>query len=96
MDRSTGPIAKSWANRDIQRTTSENISMKIQIIRGTVANGGPVRVGQVISVDPKEANQLVNMGKAVVYENRAKGLDEAEAPPVTTRTTKTARKPKAK
>jgi len=96
VDRSTGPIAKSWANRDIQRTTSENISMKIQIIRGTVANGGPVRVGQVISVDPKEAQQLVNMGKAVVYENRAKGLDEAEAPPVTTRTTKTARKPKAK
>jgi len=94
MDRSTGPIAKSWANRDIQRTTSENISMKIQIIRGTVANGGPVRVGQVISVDPKEAQQLVNMGKAVVYENRAKGLDEAEAPPVTTRTTRTARKPK--
>ena len=70
--------------------------MKIQIIRGTVAAGGPVRVGQVISVDPTEANQLVNMGKAVVYENRAKGLDEAEAPPVTTRTTKTARKPKAK
>ena len=96
MDRSTGPIAKSWANRDIQRTTSENISMKIQIIRGTVANGGPVRVGQVISVDPKEAQQLIGMGKAVVYENRAKGLDEAEAPPVTTRTTKTARKPKAK
>jgi len=70
--------------------------MKIQIIRGTVAAGGPVRVGQVISVDPTEANQLINMGKAVVYENRAKGLDEAEAPPVTTRTTKTARKPKAK
>jgi len=68
--------------------------MKIQIIRGTVAAGGPVRVGQVISVDPTEANQLINMGKAVVYENRAKGLDEAEAPPVTTRTTKTARKPK--
>jgi hypothetical protein len=96
MDRSTGPVAKSWANRDLQRTTSEDIRMKIQIIRGTVANGGPVRVGQVISVDPKEAQQLVNMGKAVVYENRAKGLDEAEAPPVTTRTTKTARKPKAK
>ena len=70
--------------------------MKIQIIRGTVANGGPVRVGQVISVDPTEANQLINTGKAVHYENRAKGLDEAEAPPVTTRTTKTARKPKAK
>ena len=70
--------------------------MKIEIVRGTVANGGPVRVGQVISVDPKEAQQLVNMGKAVVYENRAKGLDEAEAPPVTTRTTKTSRKPKAK
>ena len=70
--------------------------MKIQIIRGTVANGGPVRVGQVISVDPTEANQLINMGKAVVYENRAKGLDEAEAPPVTTRTTKTARKPRVK
>ena len=68
--------------------------MKIQIIRGTVAAGGPVRVGQVISVDPTEANQLINMGKAVVYENRAKGLNEAEAPPVTTRTTKTARKPK--
>jgi len=96
MDRSTGPVAKSWANRDLQRTTSEDIRMKIQIIRGTVANGGPVRVGQVISVDPKEANQLIGMGKAVVYENRAKGLDEAEAPPVTTRTTKTARKPKAK
>jgi len=96
MDRSTGPVAKSWANRDLQRTTSENISMKIQIIRGTVANGGPVRVGQVISVDPKEANQLIGMGKAIIYENRAKGLDEAEAPPVTTRTTKTARKPKAK
>ena len=94
MDRSTGPVAKSWANRDLQRTTSEDIRMKIQIIRGTVANGGPVRVGQVISVDPKEANQLIGMGKAVVYENRAKGLDEAEAPPVTTRTTKTARKPK--
>jgi len=70
--------------------------MKIQIIRGTVANGGPVRVGQVISVDPTEANQLINMGKAVVYENRAKGLEPEEAPPVTTRTTKTARKPKAK
>lgn len=70
--------------------------MKIQIIRGTVANGGPVRVGQVISVDPTEANQLINMGKAVVYENRAKGLDKSEDPPVTTRTTKTARKPKAK
>jgi len=70
--------------------------MKIQIIRGTVANGGPVRVGQVISVDPTEANQLVSMGKAVVYENRAKGLEPEEAPPVTTRTTKTARKPKAK
>jgi len=94
MDRSTGPIAKSWANRDLQRTTSEDIRMKIQIIRGTVANGGPVRVGQVISVDPTEANQLINMGKAIVYENRAKGLDKSEAPPVTTRTTKTARKPK--
>jgi len=53
-----------------------------------------VRVGQVISVDPTEANQLINMGKAIIYENRAKGLDEAEAPPVTTRTTRTARKPK--
>ena len=94
MDRSTGPVAKSWANRDLQRTTSEDIRMKIQIIRGTVANGGPVRVGQVISVDPTEANQLINMGKAIVYENRAKGLDQSEAPPVTTRTTKTARKPK--
>ena len=52
--------------------------MKIQIIRGTVANGGPVRVGQVISVDSTEANQLISMGKAVFYENRAKGLDEAE------------------
>lgn len=68
--------------------------MKIQIIRGTVANGGPVRVGQIISVDPKEASQLIGMGKAVVYENRAKGLEPEEAPPVTTRTTKTARKPK--
>ena len=68
--------------------------MKIEIVRGTVANGGPVRVGQVISVDPKEAQQLINMGKAVVYENRAKGLEPEEAPPVTTRTTKTARKPK--
>lgn len=70
--------------------------MKIQITRGTVANGGPVRVGQIISVDPKEASQLIGMGKAVVYENRAKGLEPEEAPPVTTRTTKTARKPKAK
>ena len=94
MDRSTGPVAKSWANRDLQRATSENIRMKIQIIRGTVANGGPVRVGQVISVDPKEASQLIGMGKAIIYENRAKGLEPEEAPPVTTRTTKTARKPK--
>jgi len=46
--------------------------MKIQIIRGTVANGGPVRVGQVISVDPKEAQQLVNMGKAVVTKTEPK------------------------
>ena len=88
--------AESSKSDCVQRTTSKDFPMKIQIIRGTVANGGPVRVGQVISVDPKEANQLIGMGKAVVYENRAKGLDEAEAPPVTTRTTKTARKPKAK
>ena len=94
MDRSKRLNAESSKSDCLQRTTSENISMKIQIIRGTVAAGGPVRVGQVISVDPTEANQLINMGKAVVYENRAKGLDEAEAPPVTTRTTKTARKPK--
>jgi hypothetical protein len=37
--------------------------MKIQIIRGTVANGGPVRVGQIISVDPKEASQLIGTAR---------------------------------
>lgn len=69
--------------------------MRIKIIRGTVAAGEPVRVGQVVSLDPKEANQLINMGKAVAYEsNRAIGLDAQEPPQVVTRQTRRGRTPK--
>ena len=68
--------------------------MKIEIIRGTVVGGKPARVGQVVSADPKEANALVSMGKAILYQNnRAIGLD-TEEPEVVTRKVRKGRPPK--
>ena len=68
--------------------------MKIEIIRGTVVAGKPARVGQVVSADPKEANALVSMGKAILYQNnRAIGLDTKE-PEVVTRKARKGRPPK--
>ena len=68
--------------------------MKIEIIRGTVVSGKPARVGQGISTDPAEANTLIAMGKAILYQNnRAIGLD-TEEPEVVTRRVRKGRPPK--
>lgn len=59
--------------------------MKIKIIRNTVAQNKRVQSGEVVEVTDSVGNTLIALGKAVVYENRAKALDETEKPSVTTR-----------
>ena len=62
---------------------------QIKIIRGTVVNGKPQDVGQVLETDDSTAALLIGMGKAELYTpviekpiNRAIGLETSTEEPV--------------
>lgn len=60
--------------------------MKVLILRGVRANNQSCRKGQVVSLDPQTAQELISMGKAEAYVereplvNRAHGLADDEKP----------------
>ena len=56
--------------------------MKIKVLRGTVADGRVLDIGEIADVSDEDAKTLIQMGKAVPYvETAAEPLAEtAEAP----------------
>jgi len=57
-----------------------------EVIKGTVINGKPRRIGDIVDVKPEEVKELMAMGRIipasepVVQENRSVGLEVSETP----------------
>lgn len=51
--------------------------MKIQILRSTVCDGKVVKTGQVVSATLQDARLLIQMGKAIPYEEKEPLTDRA-------------------